>query len=117
MKNVKEGKGKKKKVKRERDVRRLVTTHQTFSIKKKTYGTLAWLSFDLVQRNGKEGRSQGHRRGLVFGMGGYRARIEGLDGDECGKMRKKGKNMSVTSCIRRLERIPVVEFSTFEFQT
>lgn len=109
--------GKKKKVKRERDVHRLVTTHQTFSIKK-TYGTLAWLSFDLVQRNGKEkGRSQGHRRGLVFGMGGYRSRIEGLDGDECGKMRKKGKNMSVTPCIRRLERIPVVEFATFEFQT
>lgn len=35
MKNVKEGKGKKKKVKRERDVRRLATIHQTFSIKKK----------------------------------------------------------------------------------
>lgn len=37
MKNVKEGKGKKKKVKRERDVHRLVTTHQTFNIKKNVW--------------------------------------------------------------------------------
>lgn len=45
MKNVKEGKGKKKKVKRERDVRRLATIHQTFSIKKKNVWDVSMVVF------------------------------------------------------------------------